>query len=199
IGNFRPAEVWGPSGAASWRPTRAVERMRQALLEAGISLHEVGRGGAVCLSGARIVPLNPPAAGSAMGGDNEGSMVLMIRASGRKALLMGDAGQEAETAIAGLLDAADLLKVGHHGSRSASSTPFLERVKPRVAVISCGHGNPFNHPHPDTLSRLERSRCRLWRTDRDGAVAVELLPRGTRVVTYGAAGGPPLRTRKGAE
>jgi competence protein ComEC len=65
---------------------------------------------------------------------------------------------------------ADVLKVGHHGSRTSSSRPFIEAVAPAIAVVSSGSRNRFGHPHPRTLETLARAGARVLRTDRGGAV-----------------------------
>jgi len=66
------------------------------------------------------------------------------------------------------------LKVPHHGSKNASSDLFLSAVSPAVSVVSVGARNPYHHPHPDTLSRLNQSGTTVFRTDREGAVTVHL-------------------------
>jgi competence protein ComEC len=63
--------------------------------------------------------------------------------------------------------------VGHHGSRFSSSAPFLDAARPAFAIVSAGARNPFRHPAPETLARLEAADTRVYRTDRDGAVIVE--------------------------
>jgi competence protein ComEC len=88
---------------------------------------------------------------------------------------VGDAEAEEEKDLLRLDPArlrADVLKVGHHGSRTSSSAPFLAAVGPREAVISAGVRNRFGHPAPGTLQALARAGARVWRTDRDGAVTV---------------------------
>ncbi|MCX5751156.1 MAG: DNA internalization-related competence protein ComEC/Rec2 [Candidatus Saganbacteria bacterium] len=65
------------------------------------------------------------------------------------------------------------LKVGHHGSRTATSPPFLEAVSPHYAIISCGRHNKFRHPHRSTLQKLKEKGIKLYRTDVDGAVQIE--------------------------
>jgi len=67
---------------------------------------------------------------------------------------------------------ADVLKVGHHGSKNSTTEEFLEAVHPRVAVISAGENNPYGHPSPELLERLEHAGVRILRTDRDGAVHI---------------------------
>jgi competence protein ComEC len=110
-------------------------------------------------------------------GANDNSFVLRIRFGDRAVLFMGDAEREEERELVerfgqqgGLR--ADVLKVGHHGSRTSSSPALLEAVKPRVAVISCGVRNRFGHPHAATIDALVRAGARIYRTDRDGGVVV---------------------------
>jgi competence protein ComEC len=89
---------------------------------------------------------------------------------------MGDAEREEEHELVERLGkgglVADVLKVGHHGSRTSSSPELLDAVRPKLAVISCGVRNRFGHPHAATLDVLARSGVRLFRTDRDGSVVV---------------------------
>ena len=80
-------------------------------------------------------------------------------------------------AEADLLDAgadlkADVLKVGHHGSSTSTSYPFLREVLPEYAVISCGTGNSYGHPHEECLSRLSDADVTVYRTDLDGSVVI---------------------------
>jgi competence protein ComEC len=111
--------------------------------------------------------------------ENNASIVLRVRAAGRSFLLTGDIEKEAELSLADRNLRADVLKVPHHGSRSSSSDSLLANVAPRLAVISCGRRNLFGHPHAAVLSSLRERRIRVWRTDRDGSIDVEV--RGGRV------------------
>jgi len=110
---------------------------------------------------------------------NENSIVLRLSyrlPDGRayRALFTGDAGEgsEARLLARGADVRADLLKVGHHGSRWASMAAFLAAVRPHVALISVGRHNSFGHPSPETLDRLAAARARVYRTDRCGAIRV---------------------------
>ena len=67
---------------------------------------------------------------------------------------------------------ADVLKVGHHGSKNSTVPDFLAAVAPQISIISAGEENPYGHPSPELLQRLAESGTRLLRTDRDGAVRV---------------------------
>ncbi|RKH38789.1 ComEC/Rec2 family competence protein [Corallococcus sicarius] len=81
---------------------------------------------------------------------------------------------------------ATVLKVAHHGGKHSSTTAFLERVKPQVAVISCGAGNDYGHPSPEVLGRLGTVRARTFRTDQDGEVVA--VSDGTHVTVSTARG-----------
>jgi competence protein ComEC len=66
-----------------------------------------------------------------------------------------------------------ILKVGHHGSRTSSSSDLLGSWRPQIALISAGRGNSFGHPTPEVIERLEAGGARIYRTDRDGQITVE--------------------------
>lgn len=66
----------------------------------------------------------------------------------------------------------DILKVGHHGSNTSSTNIFLEKVSPKISIISCGKNNSFNHPNPKVLERLNKLNNKIYRTDEDGTIIV---------------------------
>jgi competence protein ComEC len=109
-------------------------------------------------------------------GANDNSLVIKLSYGRRAALLVGDAEHEEERALVERFGAglrADLLKVGHHGSRTSSSPALLAAVEPRVAALSAGVRNRFGHPHPRTLAALQERGIEVLRTDRGGAVRWE--------------------------
>lgn len=105
--------------------------------------------------------------------DNVNDNSIMIRLVYNKIsfVFTGDGEAEAEAAVlsnaTGSLKS-DVLKVGHHGSRTSTSPEFLEAVHPRYALISCGAHNSFRHPRPETLEKLEGIGAKILRTDLDG-------------------------------
>ena len=101
---------------------------------------------------------------------NEASVVLLLTYRDTTILLMGDAPDDVERDILSTVGDVDVLKVGHHGSRTSSSTEFLDDVTPEVAVISCGIDNSYGHPHPATIQRLDDRLIRVERTDLDGDI-----------------------------
>jgi competence protein ComEC len=104
---------------------------------------------------------------------NDNSLVLRIRHGKRAILLTGDAelNQEQKLLAGRNPLRADLLKVGHHGSRTSTSPAFVNRVQPALATISSGMRNRFGHPHPVTLDTLRRAGVRTLRLDRLGAIS----------------------------
>jgi len=106
-----------------------------------------------------------------IGGDvNNNSLVCRLSYGGVDFLMTGDAGQAAENAMlaSGRPLEAEILKVGHHGSRTSSTAPFLAAVRPQVAIISVGASNSYGHPTQETLDRLATVGARVYRTDTNG-------------------------------
>lgn len=181
---FAPHEIWLPAGASSWTPRRAISRLRQAARENLIPIQELAAGEIRCLRGACVKILHPPGPGEPGTAENEQSLVMLISSHGRSALLVADAGAATERRLESVVTQSDYLKVGHHGSRTSSTPAFLQRVRPRIAIISCGARNRFGHPDTGVLARLERLHARVCRTDQHGAIEVELRahPRSATLV-----------------
>jgi competence protein ComEC len=147
--------------------------------------------GSRVLGGARVEVLAPCPTFSSDWGPNDNSLVVRISYGERSILFVGDAEHQAEgTLLATARDRlrADVLKVGHHGSRTSSTPAFIAAVAPREAVVSVGCRNRFGHPHPTTLGTLSSAGVRIWRTDLDGQVVVTTDGRSLEVE---AAGGRP--------
>ena len=66
----------------------------------------------------------------------------------------------------------NVLKVGHHGSRTSSSQEFLDAVNPDIALISCGKNNDYGHPHDETMKKLNAMGINIFRTDEMGSVVI---------------------------
>jgi competence protein ComEC len=108
-------------------------------------------------------------------GANGVSVVLEVRYGAFSALLTGDApaAVEADLLPRVLSPRVQVLKVGHHGSRTSTSPELLERVAPDLAVISVGRRNRFGHPHAEVVRRLEAEGARVLRTDQHGIVSIK--------------------------
>ena len=137
---------------------------------------------------ANRVPERPPDGGTSI---NNVSIVLLGEFGGHRFLLAGDVeeGVDPELLARGVPQV-DLLKVAHHGSRTASTRPFLEAVRPRVAVVSAGAGNSYGHPAPSTIERLNELAGHTYRTDTDGSVEVAFEGPAIRVRTSGPRPAP---------
>lgn len=103
---------------------------------------------------------------------NDNSLVVQLAYGKNRFLFMGDAEEEVEKDIlaAGYDLECDVLKLGHHGSYTATSSAFLQKADPVYGVISCGKGNSYGHPHAETLAKLEDEDVQVYRTDRMGTV-----------------------------
>lgn len=124
------------------------------------------------LDGVRLRVLHPDPAWPGWGLDlNEDSVVLLLEYGCFRAVLTGDAGQPAEARLRGRVGPVALLKVGHHGSRTATGGAWLDELRPLAAVLSAGAGNRYGHPAPATLARLAGRGVALWRTDQDGTIS----------------------------
>src|SRR5699024_1313760 len=105
-------------------------------------------------------------------GENNDSMVLYGKIGSFYWLFTGDLEEEGEKKIVQHYPElkVDVLKVGHHGSRTSSTKPFLDLINPQKALISCGLKNRYRHPDPDVLLQLQQTNAHIYRTDLDGAV-----------------------------
>ena len=151
------------ASGARWRAARAGDRLD--------------------LDGVRFTVLSPDSAWAAVTTDpNEESVVLLVEYGRVRLLLTGDAGVPVELRLAGRIGDLDVLKVGHHGSRSATSDAWLDEARPEIAVISVGARNTYGHPAPEVVARLAAHGVHAYRTDREGTITLE--SDGQRVWTY---------------
>jgi competence protein ComEC len=152
------------------------------------------RGVALTIGGSRLEVLNPGGADpSGRDGANRGSLVVRIVLLDRQALLTGDLERDSERELlrSGHDLRADLLKVGHHGSRTSTSPDFLHAVAPEIALISVGSTNSWGHPHDEVVRRLLAAGSIVRRSDRDGAVRYRTDGRAPWI-------GVPFTPRRGA-
>jgi competence protein ComEC len=166
---FRVGLVLEPGASV---PDAAYGALLAGLDSSGIAWHPARAGERFTLDGVRFSVLHPRPGWAEWGEDvNEDSVVLLVEYGGFQALFTGDAGFPAEAALLGSVRPVDLLKVGHHGSRGSTSGELLDSLRPLAAVISVGR-NDYGHPSPETLTRLERRRVPVLRTDEDGTISV---------------------------
>ena len=106
--------------------------------------------------------------------ENENSSVIYTEIENVKLLFMGDAGVKKEKAILEKyrLTDIDILKVGHHGSRTSSSIEFINEINPEYSIISVGKNNRYGHPNKEVLDALEESK--IYRTDQNGSIMFKI-------------------------
>ncbi len=147
-----------------------------------------------------LYPSGSDAAAPLPDGDiNNGSVVLLLRMGGFAALLTGDAEAPVEASLVSRgLPAIDVLKVGHHGSTSSTTTELLDAVRPSVALISSGAGNEYGHPAPETLALLgARPELAVYQTDTAGDL--EIVTDGRTFAIRSDLGWSALRAVHGTE
>ena len=151
---------------AEWRPARQGDRLE--------------------LDGVTIDVMSPDSAWATGGGQtdlNESSVVLLVRYGDTRLLLAGDAGFPTEAHLAGRVGHVAVLKVGHHGSRGATSDRWLDELNPEDAVISVGAKNRYGHPAPETLARLRAHGVTVLRTDERGTITLTIGSHGTFAIS----------------
>ena len=106
--------------------------------------------------------------------ENDNSCIIYTELNNHKFLIMGDAGVEVEEDLIDKynLRNIDVLKVGHHGSKTSSSKEFVDNIVPKYSIISVGKNNRYGHPNKEVLNNLENSK--IYRTDQDGSIMFKL-------------------------
>jgi competence protein ComEC len=140
---------------------------------------EVVRAGMVMdWGGVRADVIGPPTdlEGGLFSEINDNSVAILLTYGTARILLAGDAEANEEEYMANgpYTGPLTILKATHHGSNTSSTPLFLSRFPPRVAVIQCGVDNPYGHPTPETLDRLQRAGAKVFRNDEDGDVIVTI-------------------------
>ncbi|MBC5647886.1 ComEC/Rec2 family competence protein [Christensenella tenuis] len=153
--------------------TKTYEKMLDAIEENSIPAVNVTEGYAFNLGGIRFTALNPQ--NREYSDANNSSIVLLAEYGSTKFLFEGDAEEEAIADMlanySGLMDV-DVLKVGHHGSHNATTQEFLNVTTPSFAIINCGEGNDYGHPHKETVDMLNAMGITILRTDQNSDIAV---------------------------
>ncbi len=164
--NFRPQELWVGSNP----PTHEYETLLREAEQMHIRVRRFHAEDAFAYGGMAVRVLAPSAEyrpGPAA--KNDDSLVLQIAYGKTSALLEGDAEAASEGQMALLPSIhSDVLKVGHHGSRTSTTAGFLQAVSPHFAVVSVGAHNLYHHPRYETLEHLQEAAVRTYRTDLDG-------------------------------
>ncbi len=175
---FQIGEFW----QGTWNVAAGgdADRLQSTLLRRGVPIRQLNPGiWRESFGGCQLVMIAPELDDTTTvrekNDDNEASLVLQVTHGQFNALFMADAGIAAEQRMLEqqVVQPVTLLKVGHHGSRTATGEAFVRTVRPRLALISVGAGNRFGLPAPETLARLQRAGVEVYRTDQHGTVLVE--------------------------
>jgi competence protein ComEC len=182
--DFKPFEVWAGVPVPPHAPTRELRALADAAGTVWRTLQPADR---VSFGDVDLVVHHPPhPEWERQRVRNDDSEVVEIRYGGVSFVFTGDIGREVERTIAPSFARAPIriLKVPHHGSATSSSQHFVDALRPDIAVISAGRGNPFGHPVATVLARYRQSGAAIYRTDKDGAVTVETDGTAVRVTTF---------------
>lgn len=170
LASFDVAEVWWSGTVAT---TRTFERA-VAALERSTAAYEEPRAGDRARIGPLTLDVLHPRRGADVSDAHDGMLVVRVTFGDVRFLFTGDAEADVEARL--LADPgsvrAEVLKVGHHGSRTSTTSAFLAAVAPRVAVYAAGVDNRYGHPHPEVIERLRASGAEVVGTDRDGTVVL---------------------------
>jgi competence protein ComEC len=117
--------------------------------------------------------------------ENDNSIVIFTRFGGLSWLFTGDIEKEVELELINTYKnmRIDVLKVGHHGSKTSSSESFIQHIHPEIALIPVGVNNRFNHPHPDVINRLKQEKIKVYRTDTNGAIQYRFFKKSGTFIT----------------
>ena len=162
------------------RDSRSFLEMESAAADAGVPVLPCSAGDRFMLGSASVRVLSPnyPFPDDV----NDASLIMIISVGETNALFSGDAGSAVEKDIlakyridgdsesCSLLPRCGLLKAGHHGSSTSTCSEWIETFRPDYAVISCGRGNSFGHPHAEVLVRLKADGAGIFRTDTSGDI-----------------------------
>ena len=128
---------------------------------------------------------------------NNNSLVLEYVNGNDKVLLMGDAEEKIERELD--VSDVDLLKVGHHGSRSSSSSSFIDKINPKYAVILVGANNKYGHPHKETMDTLASKNIEIHRSDECGHIVFKSSGNGLSVDCKVSTYTPSINTNTNSE
>ena len=170
------------------------DRIKTAAIRNRVPLREVRRG-EVWKFGAATLYFTGPRQDTLLE-DNFNSVAFALEYASKRYLFLGDTPGELEAEMNP--GQVNILKTAHHGSRFSTSETLMQRTRPGIAVISSGASNTYGHPSRTVLQRLERFRVRIYRTDREGAITVDLNTGGLSVINPNPAmglPGPPGKTR----
>lgn len=154
------------------KDNKTTQKVKDAMQYKGMTASDYQVGDTFALGNASFTILGPQ---KEYTDSNNASVALMVQNGNNRFLFTGDCEAEAEADMAASQADlhADVYLAGHHGSDTASSQVFMDAVSPAYAVISCGEGNSYGHPHAEVLNRFRSMGIQVFRTDEQGSVIAE--------------------------
>lgn len=177
VESFEIGEIYMPKVSST---SKTFEGLLTAISDKGLHINTAGSGKTIYSDSEVQIDILAPVSES-YDDTNNYSLVVKITYGSNSFLFTGDAEELSENEM---LDScydelsADVLKVGHHGSNTSSSDAFLQAVNPEYAVISCGAGNSYGHPHSETITKLKNMGIEYYRTDINGTVTISCAGNG---------------------
>jgi beta-lactamase superfamily II metal-dependent hydrolase len=170
LGAFQVQQIWDNGDKSD---SSTYNEFMAAVQAESADVHVGKRGDQIVVGRLTFLILNPKTSAGIV---NNNSLVLSLSYGSVDFLFTGDAEKEAEGAMLVASDIpvpdVEILKVGHHGSRTASSPAFLASTSPEVAIYSAGADNSYGHPHQETLAALARIGAKVYGTDVNGTVII---------------------------
>lgn len=166
INSFKIGNVFMPKKTAT---TRTFEDVLNAVKNKGLKITQPSIGQSFNLGEAKFTILAP---NQIYDNANDCSIVVKLTYGSNSFLFTGDAEGTSEMSMvnSGSNISADVLKVGHHGSKTSTVTNFLNKVNPKYAVVSVGKGNKYKHPSQGVMDRLKSKNVKVYRTDENGTI-----------------------------
>ena len=154
------------------KDNKTTQKVRDAMQYKGLTASDYQASDTFALGNASFTILGPA---KEYTDSNNASIAIMVQNGNNRFLFTGDCEAEAEADLiaSGADLSADVYLAGHHGSDTASSQAFMDAVSPSYAVISCGEGNSYGHPHAEVLNRFRSMGIQVFRTDEQGSVIAE--------------------------
>lgn len=167
VSNMDIGKIYMPNVSTT---TKTYERLLEAVQEKGLKIKSAKAGMSIIDENDLSVKILAPVK---IYEDelNNCSVIIKITYYNDSYLFIGDAEKEELSTVTSDMSA-DVLKIGHHGSRTSTTQDFLDEVNPVYAVISCGKDNDYGHPHKETINLLIKNKIEYFRTDLQGTIII---------------------------
>lgn len=170
LDTFQVQQIWHNGDTAT---SATYTEFMAAVQSEGAKVNIAKRGDRISTGQLTFIVLNT---GTSSGTANNNSVVVSLSYGQIDFLFTGDAEMEAEATMLVSKDLSvpdvEVLKVGHHGSRTASSPDFLDAARPEIAIYMAGAGNRYGHPHPEAIAALTKIGAKIYGTDVNGTIVV---------------------------